>query len=112
MSSDEDFAELGVEGMRQFLASCDPEDLRLGDMHRAMSEYRRAVMAQGGLGIPNGDDSRTNGGGIGEGGCKDESGGRFIHASPESLRVGDVPAMLAELQGALIAIAPAQGEGY
>ena len=31
------------------------------------------------------------------------SRGRFMHFSPENVRVGDVPAMLAELQGALIA---------
>ena len=31
------------------------------------------------------------------------SRGRFMHFSPENVRVEDVPAMLAELQGALIA---------
>ena len=32
-----------------------------------------------------------------------------MHVAPESLRMGDVPAMMAELQGALIAEAPGIG---
>ena len=35
----------------------------------------------------------------------DDRPGRFLHAEAASLRMGDVPAMLAELQGALIALA-------
>lgn len=101
LSGDEAFAELGEEGMRQYLASCDPEDLRLGEMERVMTEYRRAVLVQG-LGIPG--DGR--GGDGGDGGDVDR--GRFIHVSPGSLRMSDVPSMLAEMQGALIAMAPAE----
>ena len=39
----------------EFFASCDFEDLRLGDARAALEEYRRAVSAQG-LGVPEPDE--------------------------------------------------------
>jgi hypothetical protein len=81
--------------MREFYASCDAEDLKIGDMGRFLDEYRRAVGAQA-LGSPpdlSPGVDRVN----------SVSRGRFLHvSSAESLRLADVPAMLAELQGALI----------
>ena len=85
--------------MREFYASCDAEDLKIGDMGRFLDEYRRAVGAQA-LGSPPdlspGADEHIDG-------VNSVSRGRFLHvSSAESLRLADVPAMLAELQGALI----------
>jgi hypothetical protein len=96
-AEDESYPDVGEEGRRHFFASCDPGDLRVGDLRDALSAYRRAVPAQG-LGMPPGirDDGAESVDGV-------PSRGRFMHFSPENVRVGDVPAMLAELQGALIA---------
>ena len=85
--------------MREFYASCDAEDLKIGDMGRFLDEYRRAVGAQA-LGSPPdlspGADEHMDG-------VNSVSRGTFLHvSSAESLRLADVPAMLAELQGALI----------
>ena len=85
--------------MHEFYASCDAEDLKIGDMGRFLDEYRRAVGAQA-LGSPPdlspGADEHIDG-------VNSVSRGRFLHvSSAESLRLADVPAMLAELQGALI----------
>ena len=90
---------MGEDGAREFLASCDAEDLRVGDARKALEEYRRVVPSQAGLG-PVGP---PGGGAEASGGSELTTGGRFMHVAPEALRVGDVPAMLAELQGALIA---------
>ena len=90
---------MGEDGAREFLASCDAEDLRVGDARKALEEYRRVVPSQAGLG-PVGP---PGGGAEASGGSERTTGGRFMHVAPEALRVGDVPAMLAELQGALIA---------
>ena len=79
--------------IREFYASCDPEDLKIGDMKRFVREYRDAVGAQA-LGTP-ADLTGTDGPG-------QERRGRFLHVEAESLRLADVPAALAELQGALI----------
>ena len=79
--------------IREFYASCDPEDLKIGDMKRFVREYRGAVGAQA-LGTP-ADLTGTDGPG-------QERRGRFLHVEAESLRLADVPAMLTELQGALI----------
>ena len=94
------------------------KDLRLGDMHPALAEYRRAVMVQG-LGMPvdasgggSGGGGDRDGGAVGASESETGSRGRFIHASPDSLRMSDVSAMLAELQGALIALAPAQAGAH
>ena len=97
------YPSMGEEGTREFFASCDFEDLRLGDARAALEEYRRAVSAQG-LGVPEPDE-----GDGGEGVESAPARGRFMHVAPESLRMGDVPAMMAELQGALIAEAPGIG---
>ena len=100
-AEDESYPDVGEEGRRHFFASCDPGDLRVGDVRDALAAYRRAVPAQG-LGMPPGMpgmpglDGEENVDGV-------PSRGRFMHFSPENVRVGDVPAMLAELQGALIA---------
>lgn len=96
-AEDESYPDVGEEGRRHFFASCDPGDLRVGDLRDALAAYRRAVPAQG-LGMPPGmrDDGAESVDGV-------PSRGRFMHFSPENVRVGDVPAMLAELQGALIA---------
>ena len=100
-AEDESYPDVGEEGRRHFFASCDPGDLRVGDVRDALAAYRRAVPAQG-LGMPpgmpgmTGLDGDANVDGV-------PSRGRFMHFSPENVRVGDVPAMLAELQGALIA---------
>ena len=100
-AEDESYPDVGEEGRRHFFASCDPGDLRVGDVRAALAAYRRAVPAQG-LGMPpgmpgmTGLDGDANVDGV-------PSRGRFMHFSPENVRVGDVPAMLAELQGALIA---------
>ena len=99
-AEDESYPDVGEEGRRHFFASCDPGDLRVGDVRDALAAYRRAVPAQG-LGMPPGipgmrDDGEENV-------HRTPSRGRFMHFSPENVRIGDVPAMLAELQGALIA---------
>ena len=100
-AEDESYPDVGEEGRRHSFASCDPGDLRVGDVRDALAAYRRAVPAQG-LGMPPGMpgmpglDGEENVDGV-------PSRGRFMHFSPENVRVGDVPAMLAELQGALIA---------
>ena len=105
-AEEDEYPSMGEEGTREFFASCDPEDLRLGDARAALEEYRRAVSAQG-LGVPKPDAGEGEGDGR-EG--TPHARGRFMHVAPESLRMGDVPAMMAELQGALIAEAPGRRE--
>ena len=100
-AEDESYPDVGEEGRRHFFASCDPGDLRVGDVQDALAAYRRAVPATQGLGMPPGMPGiRGDGDGNVDG---TPSRGRFMHFSSENVRVGDVPAMLAELQGALIA---------
>lgn len=107
-AEEDEYPSMGEEGTREFFASCDPEDLRLGDARAALEEYRRAVSAQG-LGVPKPDAGEGEGEGDGREGIA-HARGRFMHVAPESLRMGDVPAMMAELQGALIAEAPGRRE--
>ena len=88
------YPDLGADGNREFLASCDFEDLRLGDMANVLGEYTRAMAAVC-LGTPSD-----------VGGVEKESKGRFAHVTDaNALRIGELPGMLTELQGALIALA-------
>lgn len=76
------------------MASCDFEDLRLGEMANVLGEYKRAMAAVC-LGTPSD-----------VGGVEKESKGRFVHVTDaNALRIGELPGMLTELQGALIALA-------
>ena len=88
------YPDLGADGNREFLASCDFEDLRLGEMANVLGEYKRAMAAVC-LGTPSD-----------VGGVEKESKGRFVHVTDaNALRIGELPGMLTELQGALIALA-------
>ena len=121
MSAEVDaYPDVGAASRGHFFASCDPGDLRVGDLRDALAAYRRAVPAQGlglGLGIKglgfrgvgvsteadaaDAADREENARAARE--DVEQTRGRFMHFSPENVRVGDIPALLAELQGALIA---------
>ena len=104
---DNSYPEVGDETRRHFFASCDPDDLRVGDLKHALAMYRRTVANQG-LGMPIGlgmsdDDGNHRAFSQTKEGHHSMNRGRFMHVSPDRMRMQDVPAMLTELQGALIA---------
>ena len=91
---------MGEDGAREFLASCDAEDLRVGDARKALEEYRAGRAEPSGAGAGGTTWRRPL---RPRGGRSGRPGGGSCIVAPEALRVGDVPAMLAELQGARIA---------
>tara|TARA_B110000003_G_scaffold205465_1_gene204302 strand:- start:2532 stop:3953 length:1422 start_codon:yes stop_codon:yes gene_type:complete len=72
---------------RHHIASCDADDVRLGDVPKLMCEY---VAATANLGLP--DEHR-----------REDGQGRFRHCDPQTMRLRDVSDALTELQGAYVA---------